>query len=515
MDASTPDSDAETPPDSAPEPDRTTPISRGLPVPDDVKSMRARPWVASLLDHLPAGIALIDEFGFIRDLSREGAELLGVKRREMIGQHVLATVPDGLRDVAMEAFDALVRSDVLQDAVWPMNQGFGGIRSLRLRHRGWTAPDGSRWVLAVAMHEQENVDRAAELLRSTEVIERLLEQLPGTIARLDPADIVRWMRPSGGVAAAMNLDQRVIHQLSDLVPADILEILPPSVRDGQQSFRFRARDDDPDTLLEGWFFPMTSGESTLQLRLVHRKAGRYRRELQEAMDLLYAGLAHEIRNPLALARTSLGYLERRLDIPADPDLAEAFDDIRDALRQVADVLQHMRTVHHGVASPGITDLREVVERSLRVARVGFPDGVVVHHEPGPPAPVHGPRQPLVQVLVNLLTNAGNALRRVPENARCIRIELRRDADWQVLRLSDTGNGLAPEQLRHLFTGGSSSRVTEESSGLGLFLSRQIVESFGGDLAFEGPSRSGTTVSLRLRVADDDRKGETDTGTGSS
>jgi two-component system sensor histidine kinase HydH len=102
---------------------------------------------------------------------------------------------------------------------------------------------------------------------------------------------------------------------------------------------------------------------------------------------------------------------------------------------------------------------------------------------------------LKEVLINLLENSRAALDGSGEIAiRATRME----PDWMHLEVSDTGTGIPPDALPHIFEPQFSTRTS--GTGLGLAIVRRLVEGWGGEIHAESEPGVGTMMRLRLRVA---------------
>jgi two-component system sensor histidine kinase BaeS len=111
--------------------------------------------------------------------------------------------------------------------------------------------------------------------------------------------------------------------------------------------------------------------------------------------------------------------------------------------------------------------------------------------------VEGDAGRLAQVLRNLLSNA---LRHTPAGGRVAVLVDRQDA-WVRLQVADTGSGIAPEDLPHVFDrfyrGDRSRSRAGGGAGLGLAITRQIVTAHGGRIEVASPPGAGTTFTVTL------------------
>ena len=116
-------------------------------------------------------------------------------------------------------------------------------------------------------------------------------------------------------------------------------------------------------------------------------------------------------------------------------------------------------------------------------------------------PLHGDGQRLAQVLTNLLDNA---LRHTPEHGR-VTVSVENQAAHILLRVTDTGVGIAPEHLPHVFDrlyrADPARTHGHGGSGLGLSIAKAIVEAHGGSIGVESPSDTGqTTFTVELPIS---------------
>ncbi len=222
------------------------------------------------------------------------------------------------------------------------------------------------------------------------------------------------------------------------------------------------------------------------------------------MGELAASIAHEVNQPLA-AIMAHGNAGARWLAASPPELAEVATAleriVRDATR-AGDVINRIRaflkrqppkkaSVH---VSEVIGDVLAMLQGQLRST------GVLVTHQPSAlQLSVHADRVQLQQVILNLVMNAIDAMRTVVDRARVATIEVARDgADMLCIAVRDCGIGIRPAERARIFDPFHTSKP--DGMGMGLAISRSIVESHGGRLwvtANEGP---GVTFQFVLPVS---------------
>ena len=228
-----------------------------------------------------------------------------------------------------------------------------------------------------------------------------------------------------------------------------------------------------------------------QARAAERLERRLARsETLAAMGRLTATLAHEIKNPLAIIRGSaerLGKLEPEARRMADFVVEES-----DRLsRTVARYLEFARGRDD---AGGDGDALEALDATLALLE-GEAEArrVTLARDPGEPGPhpVALDNESLKQIYLNLILNAMEAM---PEGGR-IAIRHRTIDGRLEIRVTDQGPGFTPEQLKTLGTPFLTTKA--RGSGLGLFLSRRLAQSAGGDLRLGNAAEGGAECVLVL------------------
>ncbi|WP_434042662.1 MULTISPECIES: hybrid sensor histidine kinase/response regulator [Sorangium] len=228
-----------------------------------------------------------------------------------------------------------------------------------------------------------------------------------------------------------------------------------------------------------------------------------------AMSELAASIAHELNQPLA-AILSNAQAAQRLLARTPPDLAEvraALEDIVADDRRAAAVIQRMRAMlRKGELGEAALDLGGLVREGVRlVASAAHLAGATVRLEltPGLP-PVRGDGVRLQQVLVHLLANALDAVARRPPDARLVVVRTRPAEGRRVeLSVTDSGEGVPPEDLERIFEAFFTTKA--HGLGVGLAISRSIVEAHGGRLWAERSPGEGATFRCALPVWGDDAR----------
>ncbi|WP_437746863.1 response regulator [Sorangium sp. So ce1504] len=224
-----------------------------------------------------------------------------------------------------------------------------------------------------------------------------------------------------------------------------------------------------------------------------------------AVSELAASLAHELNQPLAAILSNAQAAERLLaqTPPGIADARAALDDIVADDRRAGQVIQRIRAMlRKGELSVAAMDLSELAREVVRlVASAALLAGTTVRLDLASGLPhVHGDGIQVQQVLLNLLVNALDAVSRRPPEARLVVVRTR-PADGRHVELSvaDSGDGVAPEDLERIFEPFVTSKP--HGLGVGLAISRSIIEAHGGRLWAECRPGEGATFRCALPAWD--------------
>ena len=214
-----------------------------------------------------------------------------------------------------------------------------------------------------------------------------------------------------------------------------------------------------------------------------------------------AGVAHEINQSLAAMTTYIAGARVLLD-RNDKDLALSNLNLVSAIvARMGALTQHLKTfARKDTASRQATDLTAAIRYALslveyRIAELDVSLQLVV---PEQPVYVIGNAVRLEQVIVNLISNALDAMRERPE--RRLRINLECKESIAALEVCDTGLGIADEQISSVFDPFYTTKDVGQGLGLGLSISYGIIQDMGGEITLESAVDRGTTFRIVLPLA---------------
>jgi signal transduction histidine kinase len=251
-------------------------------------------------------------------------------------------------------------------------------------------------------------------------------------------------------------------------------------------------DDEDARLLASTFNTLTESIARFQVEAAQR-------ERLSSLGRLSTVIAHEIRNPLMIIKATLSTL-RRDDLTAD-ERHEAVADIAEETtrlnRIVTEVLDFAKPIKFEYTESSVND---ICLSSATAAWAGDFDGqVALELDSSLPHIVTDPER-LRAALINILTNARHAVHaaHLDENRAGVVVRTRGNGNGHVIiSIRDRGIGIASEDMPHIFDPYFTTR--RAGTGLGLPISKNIIEGLGGTLAIDSELGVGTEIRIDLPV----------------
>ena len=245
-------------------------------------------------------------------------------------------------------------------------------------------------------------------------------------------------------------------------------------------------------------------ERTRELR--DKQAQLVQSEKMAALGNLVAGVAHEINTPIGALKSNNDLFIRSLaklrDDNADHgkilDSIDSLNNVnREALDRIVKIVNSLRKFARlDAAEQDTVDIHEGLDSTLTLVNHQLKNRITVHRDYGKlPAIKCFPNQ-LNQVFMNILVNAAQAI----EGQGEIRIATSLRDGSAVIEISDSGKGIAPENMERIFDPGFTTKGSGVGTGLGLSIVYQIIrDAHHGDIEVESEVGEGTTFRILLPI----------------
>ena len=243
--------------------------------------------------------------------------------------------------------------------------------------------------------------------------------------------------------------------------------------------------------------------------IIMRDITQSRRSTQEtleterlnALTLLAAGVAHEIGNPLNSLNIHLQLMERqarKLGGAARDELQESIDVARAEINRLDSIVtQFLRAIRPTRPQLRAENINSIVEETVRLFALEIKDrDIVVEQELRSDLPMLAlDRDQMKQAFYNVIKNSFEAMK----SHGILRIRTDMDESHVLVRFTDTGGGISPENLSRVFEPYFTTK--RSGTGLGLLIVRRIVREHGGELSIESNEGKGLTLTIRLPYVD--------------
>jgi PAS domain S-box-containing protein len=222
-----------------------------------------------------------------------------------------------------------------------------------------------------------------------------------------------------------------------------------------------------------------------------------RAETLTSLGTLAAGIAHDLNNPLQVIRSRSELLLESPDTTPASEMRDDFVTIQRQARRASAIIEEflgLARQREKILAP--VDINDLIERALlligeQMRKVGIE--LATRLDPSLPKIV-ADATGLERVLINLLTNARDAM---PQGGAVVIASslLTESQQWLQVSVADDGPGIPPDALPKLFN--ILYTTKSNGSGLGLWLSRRIIQEHGGKLEARSEIGKGTTFTIRL------------------
>jgi two-component system NtrC family sensor kinase len=332
------------------------------------------------------------------------------------------------------------------------------------------------------------------------IIVIMVISLVGMAAMLRSLEIqnAQWILVSV-VAIAILLSFVLLSVLLVLVEQPLQELMDTisRVRAGDLTARvtFAKREDDIGALGRQFNEMIeTLDRNHIEIEELHRRE-MLRAEHLASLGELAAGLAHEIRNPLAGIAGVVDVMSKEL--PNESPSRAVMGDVQNEVLHIQNILNDLLS-YSRPRPPNFhpADINTTVEQAVQLARQQvLTKSIQVLYEPVPSLPkvLHDPAL-IQQVILNLLLNGIQAI----TGEGKVEVQSLLEPDYVVLQVTDTGRGISADALTKIFKPFFTTR--SEGTGLGLSLANGIVQSHGGRIEVSSTAQKDTRFRVWLPIA---------------
>lgn len=229
-----------------------------------------------------------------------------------------------------------------------------------------------------------------------------------------------------------------------------------------------------------------------------------------ALGKMAAGVAHEINNPLAVIVQIIGWME---DLLADEvfQRSKNIEEFKTSIVKIGDHVERARKVVHNMLGyarkmePRLedVDINETLNRTIDILEnYSRNNNIEIQTQLSDDLPIiAGDQAQLQQVFLNLITNAIDAI----EKDGLIEIESRKEGDNILVRITDDGSGIPEDMLKRVFDPFFTTKATGKGTGLGLWVTYNIIKKMGGSIHLKSVVDQGTTFTVEIPIVTPEKK----------
>ena len=225
-------------------------------------------------------------------------------------------------------------------------------------------------------------------------------------------------------------------------------------------------------------------------------------EKMAAIGLLAGNIAHELNNPLTGIRSLAQVL--LAEVPAVGTLQDDIREVEKAAERSQKIIENLLDFSKGEADTKQTliSLNDIVRRTLPMIKTAMREHrsemSLSDDEPKVKVEPHL----MQQVVFNLVNNACQAMRDPGTIAIDTDTETDGSGRWSVLHVTDTGVGIPDEIIETIFEPFFTTKEKGQGTGLGLSMSQQVVQKFGGEIRVKSAVGEGTRFTVRLPIIEE-------------
>ncbi len=494
---------------------------------------RERDRAQRYLDLVNVLIVAVDRDGRITLVNREGCELLGYPEDELVGKDFFAACqPPGTAGRARILFEEALKGRVEEFSLieGPVLTRSGRTRRVRWRNQ-FLRDDSGRitGVLSAGEDVTEQRETEAQLRQAEEELRLIFRRAPVGMATLSAAHGVdgHFLSTNQAMCSMLGYTETELlgKSMRDLThPDDVADVAEEleSLFSGSESVKHETRYFRKDgriahALVHHSLVADSRGRPLIIISQILDRTDVVEAELEArqqrarlahvarlgTLGEMAAGIAHELNQPLAAIANYTRACQRLLSTgEIDPEeLSDVMGRVTAQARRAGDVIHRLRNfVRRQTTERRLNDVNELVEEILPLVELDARSHeveLVLEFTTGLPR-VQCDGIQLQQVLLNLTRNAVEAMNPVEQGKRLTIVSRLQDPENVEIRVEDTGEGVPEDLVEQLFEPFFTTKP--EGMGLGLSLSRSIVEAHGGTLRYDSRPEGGSVFSILLPTA---------------
>lgn len=460
-----------------------------------------------VFDGAPVGIFHFDAQGAVTACNDAFVKILGSPRRMLLGVRI-DTLPDPVMKRCM--LDALRGVRTHYEGEYKSATS-GQVRSVRVAYAPIFGGDGSV-IGGVGIAEDVTERKRAEQAwrRSVESFRALIERAPDAIA-VHRDDRFLLVNPKLvellGHTDASELMQRAVADVLDpeadeTYRAWVAESREPSDTVLRREVQLRTARGEPVTAeIASITLDYDGGPAFLSFArdVTERRALEARLAVADrlaSLGTLAAGIAHEINNPLAYVLLNLDLLRKEPNLSATS--RTVLERAREGSERVRVIIRDLRIFSRVEEDRQVpVDVRDAIESALNLARSELQARACLVRDMACVPLVLGDEARLTQVMLNLILNAAQACPEGDPRRHTVTVRTGVRDHWVEVAVSDTGEGIPPDKLAHIFEPFWTTKPIGVGTGLGLSIVHGIVEGLGGRIEVETTLGVGSTFRVLL------------------
>lgn len=240
-----------------------------------------------------------------------------------------------------------------------------------------------------------------------------------------------------------------------------------------------------------WFFRDVSEHKKQEKKIMHA-------EKLASLGLLATSIAHEINNPLTVLAGNISILKGKCKNLCEANCPQHTDMCTKACDRIAKIINDLQTfARPNTDYLGKIDIQKGILDTLALVEAIFKkDNIEITTDFCNNSECVGNPSKIQQVIMNLIINAKDAIKETSKPGN-IKIKTDRTSEYLIITITDTGSGINPQDLTHIWDLFYTTKPIGKGTGLGLPLSKDIIESMGGEIKVQSEKNVGTTFTITL------------------